>query len=529
MLVRLLRLSCCFFFISIHITTSPPTARADSPKELTVTVPPDSFFELVRERDRTAALAFYRKYLDVEGLPVVAAESVDDAALLRTHDIVSHMLAGRRDILAQMKQNGMYLIIIGKDQVYTDMPEYRNHPNPAFQNERVRGTGGKPTSFGEENLLSLALDRYDDESIGVHEFCHTIDGALRTLDPTWSSRLRSTYQVAMDKGLYQNAYASSNAGEYWAEICQAYFDCNRVNNWNHGPVGTREQLKAYDPLGYELVRSTFQLSPEQDWRYRFPRTLPVVETPPVSLNIDPHYTKFTWAREFTVVGRGASDEAILKANDGIRKMFAYRHDLLKALIAQRLKLVVLGRDESLGSLPELQSPEIRKDVDLLARYMTYDPRVSILVVSEENLLNSPHQVGTGDSQLIRVFADAIYKVAGLRPVDPEWENRPRGVWQQYELRLKRLDTTFDERLGVLHKQAIEAGKWRGTSAIQDRASYWVTGVLAYFDAAGQSATPTDSRRAVETREHLENYDNDLFELVNETMAYDNRVDWRWPR
>lgn len=258
----------------------------DSPKELTVTLPPDSFFELVRERDRTAALAFYRKYLDVEGLPVVAAESVDDAALLRTHDIVSHVLAGRRDILAQMKQNGMYLIIIGKDRVYTDMPEYRNHPNPAFQNEHVRGTGVKPTSFGEENLLSLALDRYDDESIGVHEFCHTIDGALRSLDPTWSSRLRSTYQVAMDKGLYQNAYASSNAGEYWAEICQAYFDCNRVNNWNHGPVGTREQLKAYDPLGYELVRSTFQLSPEQDWRYRFPRTLPVVETPPTSLAME---------------------------------------------------------------------------------------------------------------------------------------------------------------------------------------------------------------------------------------------------
>ena len=36
------------------------------------------------------------------------------------------------------------------------------HPNPTFQNERVRGTGGKPTSFGEENLLSLPLDRYDD-------------------------------------------------------------------------------------------------------------------------------------------------------------------------------------------------------------------------------------------------------------------------------------------------------------------------------------------------------------------------------
>ncbi len=46
-----------------------------------------------------------------------------------------------------------------------DLPEYQNHPNPAFQNERVRGTGGRPLSFGEENVLSLPLDRYDDKSI----------------------------------------------------------------------------------------------------------------------------------------------------------------------------------------------------------------------------------------------------------------------------------------------------------------------------------------------------------------------------
>ncbi|MGZ8939269.1 MAG: hypothetical protein ACXW32_08675 [Limisphaerales bacterium] len=72
-------------------------------------------------------------------MPVVAAGVVADEALHRTHDIVSHMLAGRPDVLSAMVSNGMYLIIIGKDQVYTDMPEYSDHPDPAFQNERVRG------------------------------------------------------------------------------------------------------------------------------------------------------------------------------------------------------------------------------------------------------------------------------------------------------------------------------------------------------------------------------------------------------
>ena len=239
-----------------------------------VTRPPASFFALLREEDRDVARRFYAKYIDVRGMPVVASAEVADAALQRTFEIVTHMLARRPDVLAAMIRNRMYLIIIGKDQVYTDMPEYRNHPNPAFQNERVRGTGGRPTSFGEENLLTLPIDRYDDESIAVHEFCHTIDGALRTVDSTWTARRTAAFRNARTKGLWEHTYAASNPGEYWGEICQTYFDAQRVNNWNHGPVGTREQLRAYDPEGYELARSAFDLTPEMDWRYTPMRTLP---------------------------------------------------------------------------------------------------------------------------------------------------------------------------------------------------------------------------------------------------------------
>jgi alpha-glucosidase len=293
-----------------------------------VTAPIETFFQLVGERDRESARAFYQKFIDVNGMPVVAAGVVEDRALQRTHEIVTRMLAGRPDITRALVDSGMYLIIIGRDQVYTDMPEYRNARNPDYLNERVRGTGGRPTSFGEENLLSLPIDRYDDESIGVHEFAHTIDGALRRIDDGWRARVRDTYQAAIDQGLYKFAYAAGNPGEYWAEIVQAYFDCNRVNNWNHGPVGTREQLRRYDPAGYELVRTAFNLSPDQDWRYTWLQPLPNVIAPPARFGIDPWYTKFTYAREFPVVGRGASDMALLKANDTIRKLFAYRHDLL---------------------------------------------------------------------------------------------------------------------------------------------------------------------------------------------------------
>jgi hypothetical protein len=87
-----------------------------------VAAPPDSFFEKIRDKDRDVARKFYKKYIDVKGMPVVAAGEVADEALQRTYHIVTHMLAGRPDILELMAKNGTRLIVIGKDQVYTGMP-----------------------------------------------------------------------------------------------------------------------------------------------------------------------------------------------------------------------------------------------------------------------------------------------------------------------------------------------------------------------------------------------------------------------
>ena len=490
-----------------------------------VIAPPDSFFEKVREPDRQAARQFYTKYIDVKGMPVAAAAEVADLALQRTYEIVTHMLAGRPDVLEAMVDRGMYLVIIGQDQVYTDLPENRNARNPDYLNERVRGTGGLPTSFGEENLLSLPVDRYDDESIAVHEFCHTIDSTLRRIDPAWRDRKDAVYRNAVNKGLYKDTYAIGNASEYWAEIAQAYFDCNRVNNWNHGPIGWREQLKIYDPAGYELVRSTFNLSPGQDWRYSWLQRLPNVETPPARFDIDPYYTKFTWAREFIVLGRQACDEALLKANDTIRKMFAYRHDILKAFIAEGVKLVVLGPQENLSDLPEYKKMPA-ESIDHTARFMDYSPEAKLLVVDQENVLddlNGPYAAG---SQVIRVFARALYHLTGTRPVDPNWDSRGRNV-QQYELRVRRMDIRFDEKLKELYDSAMSKGLWKGTAAIHNRVEYWAEGVLAYFDAAGAVVPPNDSDHSIATRETLKQYDPGLFALVEETMAYKGKVDWRY--
>jgi hypothetical protein len=510
-------------------TVMPTTAATTAPA--LVIAPPERIFDGYPERDRLIARDFYKKYLDLGGLSILAAESVSDEALLRTREIVSHLLAGRPDVLQEMQKVGTRLIVIGKDQVYTEMPDYRHEPDPAYVNERVRGTGGLDvTSFGEENLLNLPIDRYDDESIAVHEFCHTIDAALEKIDPTWNARLGAAYQNATNKGRWKGAYAGSNPAEYWAELAQSYFNCNRINNWNHTTVSTREQLKQFDPEGYEFVRTTFNLNAADDWRFSTVRKQPSVIRPPAKFGIDSYFTKFTFARELPIIASGGvSDEAMLRANDTVRKLFAYRHDILKVLINDGARLVVLGRSEKLSDLPQLALWASTQPAWDDARYLDYIPRLKVMVVPEENVLGESGDPFAGASSVVRVMARAAFTVTARRPVDPNWELRPGRTWQQYELRVTRLDERFGAKMDALLAQARQRGLWRGTPAWNDSPSYFSTGVAAYFDASGDGDPPSGAARPITSRETLRFYDPDLFEVIDQTFAYNERADWRYTR
>jgi hypothetical protein len=88
-----------------------------------------------------------------------------------------------------------------------------------------------------------------------------------------------------------------------------------------------------------------------------------------------------------------------------------------------------------------------------------------------------------------------------------------------------MDVRFDEKLKQLYDGAISNGRWKGTAAVHDRVEYWAQGVLAYFDAGGLAA-PNDADHPIITHEQLRQYDPGLFGLVDETMAYRGKVDWR---
>ncbi len=129
-------------------------------------------------------------------------------------------------------------------------------------------------------MLDLPGEPYNAENILIHEFAHAIhERGMLTVDPTFDVRLTAAFDHARAKGLWAGTYASTNRMEYWAEATQSWFDCNRANDKEHGPIDTRDKLIPYDPEITALLREVFGDTP---WRYKKPSQRP----PPERAHLD---------------------------------------------------------------------------------------------------------------------------------------------------------------------------------------------------------------------------------------------------
>ncbi len=214
---------------------------------------------------------FYEKTTDYKGLPILASGKVSDAALAEARYLIGQMLKDRDDVVKAMVKADCRFVVMAPTEMTTDVPEQRhlkNDPKTDWD-KRARGLGGRITSCGEENLLNLKGDRYPRENILIHEFAHCIHQyGLRVVDPKFNDKLRATYTRAVDKGLWKDTYAATNAGEYWAEGVQSYFDCNNPPNAGvHNDINTREKLAKYDPELFALIDDAFKQSPYRYVRY----------------------------------------------------------------------------------------------------------------------------------------------------------------------------------------------------------------------------------------------------------------------
>ena len=178
-----------------------------------------------------------------------------------------------------------------------------------------------------------------------------------------------------------------------------------------------------------------------------------------------------------------SDEGLYEARYLIDKLLGEREDILKAMIKNGARFMVMSPTEMTTHVPE-------------QRHLKNDPKTNwdtrarglggkLSSCGEENLLNLKGDRYRQENILIHEFNHAIHS-QGLRTVDP----------------------TFNGRLKKTYDSAMEKGLWKGTNVATNPGEYWAEGVQAYFDCMRPQF-------GANTREKLQKYDPGLFALVDE--------------
>jgi len=203
---------------------------------------------------------FFTKVLSFHGILIKAPAVVVDDAMFRAYDRMALETARIPMAVSNIAAAGGELHIIGRDQVTTDLPEWRQDKhvplyeptyNGATRDRRTRGMGGLITSCGEENLLNLPADHYRGSDICLHEFAHNIED---NIGRDIRAKFDAQAQISKDKGLWLHTYAGSNPNEFFAELTMWYFNSHGSYSGFQGarPDPGTEGLKKYDPEAFAL-------------------------------------------------------------------------------------------------------------------------------------------------------------------------------------------------------------------------------------------------------------------------------------
>ncbi|HWG57609.1 MAG TPA: hypothetical protein VN661_01030 [Candidatus Acidoferrales bacterium] len=202
---------------------------------------------------------FFTKELSFHGVLIKAPSVVDDQAMYVLYDRMARETAHLPMVVTNLAASGAQIHIIGRNQVTTDLPEWRQDKhvpldeyNGLTRDQRTRGMGGLTTSCAEENLLNLPNDRYRGRDICMHEFAHNIEG--HGMQPSVRAMFDKQYEISKSKGLWLNSYAGSNHSEYFAELTMWYFGTHGdLTMTGPKPENGPEGLKKYDPDAYKLM------------------------------------------------------------------------------------------------------------------------------------------------------------------------------------------------------------------------------------------------------------------------------------
>jgi hypothetical protein len=207
------------------------------------------------------------------------------------------------------------------------------------------------------------------------------------------------------------------------------------------------------------------------------------------LKLDSYYQKhFDLAGMPILSSEKVSDQALIEAAYLIRQVLSNREDVLKEMIKNRVRFVVMAPTEMTTDVPEQRKMTPKDYWDKRARGLGG----RITSCGEENLLNLKGDRYRNENILIHEFSHAIHRFG-----------------------IGSLDKKFDSRLRETYKAAIDQSLWKDTYAASNHEEYWAEGVQSYFDC--NNPPNRGVHNDVNTREKLKDYDPRLFELIDDSF------------
>lgn len=238
--------------------------------ECVITTPPDSLH----------LDPWYKKYVDVNGIPLCSSWRCPDSALVAGYNTLWAMTSLLSDdVMNALRKAGTRVTMMARYEGTTDVPEHAYLVNDTTLNWdlRARGLGGDLafplTSCAEENVLGYQIDKYHAEDILIHEFAHSIHlVGIVQVEPDINDRLQALLDNAIEKDLWWNTYRTTDIAEYFAEGVQDWFNVNAEMDHpdgKHNYVNTREELKERDPGLYELISRYFPATDQQISKHKY--------------------------------------------------------------------------------------------------------------------------------------------------------------------------------------------------------------------------------------------------------------------
>lgn len=486
---------------------------ADIP-ECTITTPPAQY----------GWPDFYSKYVNVNGIHLMSSWRVPDSCLVQAYKTIYAMTSCLApEVLDSMVAHDTRVAVMARYEGTTDIPEHAYLASDTALNWDVRargleGTMDLPlTTCAEENILAYQIDSYHAEDILIHEFAHTIHlVGINLVDPTIDQQLQSLMDQAIAEGKYQNTYALENFIEYWAEGVQDWFNVNAeapMPNGKHNWVNTREDLKVYDPRLYQLIGKYFPEIDEPISKhpksnlYTADTPLPAVEsdsafpippcvitTPPAEYGWPDFYTKYVNSNGIHIVSsRRVPDSCLVQVHKTIYAMTSMLPaEVLEAMTRVNTRVAVMARYEGTTDIPEhaYLASDTTLNWNLRARGLGGELEFPLTSCAEENVLAYQIDKYHAEDILIHEFAHSIHLI-GIKQVYP-------GI---------------DDEIKTLMNQAVEAGRFADTYAIDTFEEFWAEGVQNWFNVNAEVPVPDGKHNWVNTREDMKAYDPDLYALI----------------